>query len=396
MHRADTIVVGLGAMGACAVDALARRGVRVVGLDRFAPPHGRGSSHGGSRVIRLSYFEHPDYVPLLREAYDGFDRLSRDAGERLRHETGLVVGGPPGSSLTEGMRRSAALHDLAVDAMDGAALARRFPQFEVPADWEVVFEARGGFVRPEATIRAALASAVAHGAWLEPECAALAWRADRDGVVVESERGAFAGRALVLAGGAWMRGLAGGGAGALADTLEVTRQTIVWIDDGGARALSEAELPVWLFDRGDRPAVYGIPSFDGMAFDGMGEPRGMKVALHGGGPACVPEAIDEPVYPARVDETLAATLERIPALHGHAPVAARHCLYTMSRDEHFVLGLHPAHGNVAIACGFSGHGFKFAPVVGEILADLATEGRTSRPIGFLAPTRRLPPMIGTD
>ncbi len=382
MHRVDTIVVGLGAMGACALEALARRGVRAVGLDRFAPPHARGSSHGGSRVIRLSYFEHPDYVPLLREAYEGFDRLSRDAGERLRHETGLVVGGPPGSIIAEGMRRSAALHDLAVEAMDGAALARRFPQFDAPSDWEVVFEARGGFVRPEATIRAALASAVAHGARIEPECAALAWRADGEGVVVESERGTFAGRALVLAGGAWMRGLAGGGAGPLAASLEVVRQTIVWVDDGGARALSGAELPVWLFDRGERPAVYGIPSFDG-----MGEPRGMKVALHGGGPACLPEAIDEPVDPLRVDETLAATVERIPALHGHAPVTTRHCLYTMSRDEHFVLGVHPAHANVAIACGFSGHGFKFAPVVGEILADLATEGRTRRPIDFLSPAR---------
>ena len=124
----DAIVVGLGAMGSSALESLTRRGRRVLGVDRFSPPHDRGSSHGGSRVIRLSYFEHPDYVPLLRSAYEGFDRLSRDSGERLRHETGLVVGGAPGNASTQGMLRSAREHGLEVDAIDGRELTRRHPQ----------------------------------------------------------------------------------------------------------------------------------------------------------------------------------------------------------------------------------------------------------------------------
>ena len=151
----DAIVVGLGAMGSNALAVLARRGKRVLGLDRFDPPHNFGSSHGGSRVIRLSYFEHPDYVPLLKRAYDAFDRLAQDSGETLRIENGLVMGGAPGNAVAAGMLRSARTHDLPVSALDGAELMRRYPQFTVPADWEVVFEARGGFVRPEATIRAA-------------------------------------------------------------------------------------------------------------------------------------------------------------------------------------------------------------------------------------------------
>ena len=169
----DVIVVGLGAMGSCALAELAARGVRALGIDRFDPPHALGSSHGGSRVIRLSYFEHPDYVPLLRRAYEGFDRLSQDSGETLRHETGLVVGGAPGNAVSAGMLRSAREHGLEVEAIDGRELAHRWPQFSVPADWEIVTERRGGFVRPEATIRAALARAERLGAQVVRNSAVL-------------------------------------------------------------------------------------------------------------------------------------------------------------------------------------------------------------------------------
>lgn len=379
MHRsADVIVVGLGAMGSCALAELAARGVRALGVDRFDPPHALGSSHGGSRVIRLSYFEHPDYVPLLRRAYEGFDRLSRDSGETLRHETGLVVGGVPGNPVSAGMLRSAREHGLEVEAIDGRELARRWPQFSVPANWEIVTERRGGFVRPEATIRSALARAERLGARVVRNCAVQAWGAEGDRAWVETAAGRLDAGALVLAGGAWMPSLVG----LAAVRLEPTRETIVWIDEAGDPSWRADSMPVWLFDRGLEPAIYGIP-----AFDGMGEPRGMKVGLHGRGPRVRPEQISEPVDDAIVRESLGATIERIPSALGRAVVAAKHCLYTMSSDSDFVLGLHPSHGNVAIACGFSGHGFKFAPVIGEALADLATVGATPLPIGFLSPGR---------
>ncbi|MFZ9916231.1 MAG: FAD-dependent oxidoreductase, partial [Phycisphaerales bacterium] len=207
MTRFQCIVVGLGAMGSCALAELARRGVRVLGIDRFAPPHDRGSSHGGSRVIRLSYFEHPDYVPLLRRAYELFDRTSRDAGEALRHETGLVVGGPVGNGASAGMLRSAREHGLAVEALDGAELTRRFPMFRVPADWECVFEAPGGFVRPERTIAAALADAARHGAEMRVDAPIERWGADARGAWVECAGTRFEAESLVLAAGAWMPAL---------------------------------------------------------------------------------------------------------------------------------------------------------------------------------------------
>lgn len=380
MARAGCIVVGLGAMGACALAELARRGVRPLGLDRFAPPHELGSSHGGSRAIRLSYFEHPDYVPLLRRSFECFDRMSRDAGEPLRHETGLVVGGASGNAAAAGMLRSSREHGLAVEALDGGEFTRRFPVFRVPPDWECVFEARGGFVRPERTIAAALAEAVRHGAAIRTDAPVSKWGAGRDGAWVESRGERIEADSLVLATGAWMPDLVGGDVA----PLRPTRETMVWIDERGDPSLDRPGMPVWLFDRGAEPAVYGVPRFAG-----MGAPAGVRIGLHGGGPDVAPAAIRDPVDDAAVARAVAAASERLS--HG-APlrvVAARHCLYTMSPDGHFALGLHPGAtgARVAIACGFSGHGFKFAPVVGEALADLATRGETRLPIGFLSPRR---------
>jgi sarcosine oxidase len=382
--RPEVIVVGLGAMGSCALASLARRGTRVLGIDRFDPPHDLGSSHAGSRVIRLSYFEHPDYVPLLRRAYEGFDRLARDAGERLRFETGLVAGGAPGNAVAAGMMRSAHDHDLEVEAIDGRDLRRRHPQFSVPDDWELVTERQGGFVRPEATIRSALALAARAGAQIVRNAPVAGWGADGSGAWVEvaAEGGPgvtrFEADALVLAGGAWMPELLGG----VGPRLQPTRETIVWIDDAGDPAWQHDALPVWLFDRGDQPAVYGVP-----AFPGMGTPRGLKVGLHGRGPAVRPAQITEPVDAVIVQETVTAAAERMVGAAARAVVATKHCLYTMSPDSDFVVGLHPSHPNVSIAGGFSGHGFKFAPVMGDALADLALDRRTALPIGFLAPGR---------
>ena len=378
MPPLDTIVVGLGAMGACALAALARRGRRVVGLDRFDPPHARGSSHGGSRLIRLSYFEHPDYVPLLRHAYEGFDRLGRDAGERLRFETGLVIGGRRGNPVTTGMLASARIHDLPVEAFDGSALSGRFPQFTVPGDWDVVFEARGGFVRPEATIRAALASAVRHGAGLTCNQKVQAWGTSEAGVWVQTGTQRLTAGNLILAGGAWLPELLG----VDAPELRPTRETLVWLDDAGDPLWQAERMPVWLFDRGDLPSVYGAP-----AFSGMGSPHGLKISLHGAGPTVRPEAILEPPDPAAVRAVVEAAATHVIGAGQRNVTGVKSCLYTMSGDGHFVLGPHPRQPRVLVAGGFSGHGFKFAPVIGEALADLAADGRTTLPIGFLAPTR---------
>lgn len=388
IEHADVVVVGLGTMGSATLLELARRGVRALGIDRFAPPHDRGSAHGGSRVIRLAYFEHSDYVPLLRRAYEGFERLERDAGVVLKTECGVVMGGVAGNPASVGMLRSAREHDLDVEHFDGAELMQRWPQFAVPRDWEIVREARGGFVRPEATVRAALAEAERLGARIVRNAPVTQWQSDGQRVRVVCGEGSrvnsFEAGSLVLTSGAWMPGLS---ATDRSNPFELrpTRETLVWIDDAGDCGWRAGDMPVWFFDRGAEPPVYGIPTFDGMDTPSGSKARGLKVGLHGRGPAMPPEAVKDAVDPRIVQETLEATAERIPLARGRALAHACHCMYTMSPDGHFVVGRHPCFANVAVACGFSGHGFKFAPVMGEALADLAIDGRTSLPIEFLAP-----------
>ncbi|MDI9402724.1 MAG: N-methyl-L-tryptophan oxidase [Limnohabitans sp.] len=386
----DVIVVGLGAMGSATLAELARRGTRVLGIDRFDPPHAKGSSHGGSRVIRQAYFEHADYVPLLLRAYEGFERLEREMRVRLKTECGVLMGGAPGNPTTAGVLRSARLHGLQVEHFDGAELMRRFPQFHVAPNWEVTFEPRGGFVRPEKVIGAALRVAERRGAQILRNMPISRWESQGSRVTVSCDAGIFEAGALVLASGAWMPELSDM---SLANPFQLrpTRETIVWLrqhdtrrDDLG-RTRGDAELrvdrlPVWFFDRGTAPAVYGIPSFHG-----MGTPRGMKVGLHACGPALPPSSLAEPVDMAMLQQTLEATQCFFPRLDLASVVDARHCMYTMSPDHHFVIGHHPKVANVVVACGCSGHGFKFAPVIGEALADFAIDGRSSLPIGFLAP-----------
>ncbi|MFM7260096.1 MAG: FAD-dependent oxidoreductase, partial [bacterium] len=235
MERLDAIVLGLGAMGSAALDELARRGKRVLGIDRFDPPHHRGSSHGGSRVIRIAYFEHSDYVPLLQRAYEGFERLERDAGVVLKTECGVVMGGAAGNPASAGMLRSAHEHGLKVEHFDGGELMRRFAQFSVPRDWEIVLEERGGFVRPEATVRAALAVAARHGARIERNAVVSRWESDGRSARVECAAGRFEASALVLSAGAWMPGLTDGAGASRSNpfALRPTRETLVWIDDKG-------------------------------------------------------------------------------------------------------------------------------------------------------------------
>jgi sarcosine oxidase len=372
---ADVIVIGGGGMGSAAAAEISRRGRSVILLDRFPPPHDRGSSHGQSRLIRLAYFEHPDYVPLLHEAYRLWRRLEADVGRALLTESGLVLCGPPDGEAVRGTLHAAAVHGLEVECLDAATGMARHPGLRLPADWLVVHEPRGGWLRVEDCVRAGLDLAVRHGARLDTPVTVRGWSRTGSGFVVDTDRGRYAAERLVIAAGPW--------AGALVDLpalpLVVLRKGLFWFQPAVEHrgTLAAGAFPCFAFDT---PAgfYYGFPAIEGGA---------VKVAEHSGGtvvtdPLTVDRGIDAGEL-ARVEEILAAHL---PAACGPR-VAAATCLYTMSPDGHFILGPHPRHPGVAIAAGFSGHGFKFASVVGAILADLALEGATDHPIGFLSPER---------
>ena len=375
MEHFDVIVVGSGGIGSAAAAHLAARGDRVLALDQFPLAHGRGSSHGHTRLIRLAYFEHPDYVPLLQRAYDLWRTLAADAGERLLVEAGLVIAGPPGSSVVAGVDRSAAEHALTVERLSSGDVAGRWPSLKVPEDWSARYEACGGYLFVERCVAAHAAVASKHGAVFRHDVVVRDWTATGDGVTVATDRGTFMADRLVLAPGSWASGLL-----RLPHIrLRVLRKSLFWYEPpAGAQPLFMADaLPCFAFDRPDG-FFYGFPQLDR---------RGVKLAEHTGGQEEMnPLAVDR-----GVDASEQARIEMVAAAHlpqlGTRRTAHAACLYTMTDDHHFIVGLHPDSDRVAVAAGFSGHGFKFASVLGEILADLSRDRRSAHSVGFLSPTR---------
>ena len=373
----DAIVAGLGGMGSSAAYHLAGRGRRVLGLERYAPAHDKGSSHGQSRIIRLAYSENPAYVPLVLRAYELWERLERETGEDLMTITGGLMVGPPGTRFFEGSKESAEKYDLPYEVLDAAGLRRRYPVFEPTSDTVAFFEERAGFLRPEASVKAHLDRAVSLGADLRFGEEILSWEPTQAGVLVETASGTYEAERLVISAGAWAPKL-------LADLglpLEVTRQILFWFDPvGGVEPFLPDRLPIFIWEPEDGNSFYAIPAHDG--------PRGgVKVAFfRADGRPADPETIDREVHDDEVEFIRSYLARYVPSLDGDF-LYAKTCMYTNTPDEHFVISTHPEYPQVAIAAGFSGHGYKFCSVVGEILADLATDGESRHPIDLFSPVR---------
>jgi sarcosine oxidase len=369
----DAIVVGLGTHGSAAAAELARRGARVLGLERFPRGHEMGSFVGRTRITRTAYIEHPDYVPLLRRAWDRWLELERETGERVLFPTGGLYVGAPGSAIVEGVLRSARQHGLAHEVIEAAALRRRFPW--LAADGMVgVFEERAGYLVPERAIAAHLAVAERHGAELRFEEPVDDWSPAPDGsgqVNVHTARGTFArARSIVLAAGAWLPNFMPD----LRLPLAVERVPLFWYEPADPAPLRE--MPVYIVET-EQGSFYGFRYLDD---------QGLKVAKHGSGEAAVADRLDRGLRDGE-DAPVRAFLERwIPG--GAGPLRGwKVCMYTKTPDEHFIVDRHPRYPGVVFASACSGHGFKFASVMGEILADLALSGSTALPIGFLGAGR---------
>ncbi|GAA5216657.1 N-methyl-L-tryptophan oxidase [Streptomyces thinghirensis] len=373
----DVIVIGLGGMGSAAAHHLSARGARVLGLEKFGPVHNRGSSHGGSRVTRQSYFEDPAYVPLLLRAYELYEDLERATGRDIAVLCGGVMVGRPDSWTVSGSLRSAREWDLPHEMLDAREIRRRFPTLS-PADDEVaLYEAKAGLLRPENTVAAHLQLATRQGADLHFDEPMTRWEPYRDGVRVHTAENTYTASRLVICPGAWAPRL-------LADLgvpFTVERQVMYWFQPKhGTRPFLPAKQPIYVWEDASGVQVYGFPAIDG-------PDMGAKVAFFRKGRATTPETIDRTVYDHEVEAMADHMSDRIPDLPGTFLKAAT-CMYTTTADEHFVIARHPAHpDSVTVACGFSGHGFKFVPVVGEILADLALTGSTAHPIGLFDPAR---------
>ncbi|MFD3947154.1 N-methyl-L-tryptophan oxidase [Streptomyces sp. NPDC058579] len=367
----DVIVVGLGAMGSAAAYHLAGRGRSVLGLERFGPAHALGASHGGSRIYRQSYAEGESYVPLLLRARELWEQLNADSGHEVFTTTGGLVIGPQDSRMVAGSVRSAKAWDLAHEVLDSAEIRRRFPTFAPAADEVGFFEREAGVARPELTVSTHLDLAAARGAELHFEEPVLRWDVDAGGGVrVVTARATYLAERLVIAPGAWAPRL-------LADIgvpVRVERRVMYWFaPEGGTAPFVPEQHPVYVWEDRTGTSIYGFPALDGP--DG-----GAKVAFHEGVAAPIdPDTLDRDIHPHEVEEMRTYLRTRIPTLAGDLIKGAA-CTYSLTPDEHFVVSAHPRHPEVTVACGFSGHGFKFVPVIGEILADLATDAATPHPI----------------
>jgi sarcosine oxidase len=365
MASFDVVICGLGVMGSAALYQLARRGRRVLGIERHTPGHDRGSSHGATRVIRLGYFEHPSYVPLLQRAYGLWRELEQAAGRQLLHVKGIAEIGPPDGALVPGTLASVHQHDLRHEIVAAAELMRRFPAFRLPPDHVGVLQPDGGYLAAEASVQAMIALAQGAGAQLRTGETVQAVEPRSGSVRIVTDRGAVEAGAAIIAAGPWLRTLLP----ELPVPLRATREVMAWFTPRDPAPFAGG-LPVFLIE--SRYGMhYGFPP------DSEGR---IKVAKHHHNDQTVdPDSFDRTVSGADEDLVRSMLAEYLPAANG--PLAdARTCLYTVTPDRDFVLDHLPGSPQVIVASPCSGHGFKFAPVVGDILADLATTGSTGHDI----------------
>jgi sarcosine oxidase len=356
----DVIVVGLGAMGSAAAFHLARQGSGVLGLDRFTPPHSFGSSHGRTRIIREAYFEHPLYVPLVQRAYQLWADLEREAGRELLRPTGGLMIGRPDGTLVRGARLSAEQHRLTHEVLTATDVRTRFPAFQPADDMIAVWEPRAGVLFPEACVDAHLTLARAHGATLRCGEAVASWWSDGNRVRVVTDQGEYRAGQLLLTAGAWIGSLVP----ELKRAFSVERQVLYWFAPlSDSTRFAPAECPIHLWESAPRKYFYGFPDFG----------DGVKIALHHDGEAAEPDALRREVSGDEISRMRELVQRFLPGADG-ALRATEVCMYTNTSDEHFWIDHHPQYANVLIASPCSGHGFKFASVIGEVLAELLLGG----------------------
>lgn len=376
--RFDTIVIGIGGMGSATAYHLAKRGKKVLGLERFDIPHEMGSSHGVTRIIRLAYYEHASYVPLLKRAYELWHELEQTANEKLLHTTGSIDAGPRDSAVFRGSLHSCAVHDLKHEVLTSAELTARFPGYKLPADTMALFQPDGGFLLSERCIVAHVQAAQALGAEIHGREAVLGWEPTSNGVKVRTDRGEYEADKLVLTAGAWM--------GSLVDKLkpltEPERQVLLWLQPNKPELFTPERFPVFnlLVDEG---RFYGFPEH--------GIP-GVKLGMyHHFNEKIDPDRLDRNAVTAQDEKVLRDFIEKYMPDAAGPTQSLKVCMFTNTPDEHFILDQHPDYPQVILGSPCSGHGFKFSSVVGEILSDLAVDGQTRLDISLLRLQRLINP-----
>ena len=368
MARYDVIVIGIGGMGSATAYQLARRGQRVLGLERYNIPHEMGSSHGITRIIRLAYYEHPSYVPLLRRSYELWRELEKLAGTQVLHITGSIDAGPAKDWVFEGSRSSCEANGLPHEVLTSAEISKRFPGYKLPRETMSVLQPEGGFLRPEHSIVTHVQMAQRFGAEIHAREPVLGWEPIKDGVRVRTDHATYEANKLVISAGAWISKFFEG----LRGLAIPERQVLAWLQPFKLELFTPERFPVFnlAVEEGRYYGfpVYGVPGFKFGCYHHLKE-------------NVDPDQFDRECY-ERDEKLLRAFAARYFPDGAGPTMALRSCMFTNTPDEHFVLDLHPQLPQVCVASPCSGHGFKFCSVVGEIMADLAQHGQTRHDISM--------------
>ncbi len=373
----DVIVLGVGTMGSVACYFLAQRGHKVLGLEQFTIPHDKGSHGGQSRIIRKAYFEHPDYVPLLNRAYENWAALEQQTDEKLYYNTGLLYAGPHDHPIITGVKKAASLFSIPVDELSSTAAVEKFPAIKKTVDNSMLFEPGAGFLLPAKAISLYAGQAIKFGATINTNEKTLGWKKENGQIKVITDKAVYYASKLILTPGAWAPEMITG----LPLPVKITRQVLIWVKPDQPKQFMPEVFPCWMIATKQSAGVYyGFPFLSENEF---GYPGGLKFALHYPGAATDANQVNREVGAEEIASVVNELREYFPAAASRV-VATQTCLYSNSPDEDFIIDHLTGYDDaVTIACGFSGHGFKFASVIGEILADLAIKGNTELPVEFL-------------
>lgn len=362
----DVIVIGVGGMGSAATYHLAKRGHDVLGLEQFDIPHENGSNHGVTRIIRKAYFEDPAYVPLLHQAYENWETLQKENGRKLLHLYGSITAGRPDEANFNGAIKACEEHNLPYKVLTSDELSAQFPGYQLPDDFKGVYQPDGGFLASDRCLVAHVEEAFKNGGEIHAREQVLNWKATSSGVRIESEDDVYTADKLIISAGPWAQELVK----ELEGNATPERQVLGWLQPKEPANFTPESFPIFTATLNGEP-FYGFPTF---------EVPGFKIGRH--------HHLEQETTPDTLDETLRSEDERLlrDVAEEYFPSGAgptmrlTTCMYTNSPDEQFIIDTHPDHSNVVIAAGFSGHGYKFCSVIGEILADLVIDGKTSHSI----------------
>ena len=355
----DCIIVGAGGIGSAAFYHATKQGLKTLALDRFSKAHDRGSSHGQTRIIRQGYFEHPNYVPMVLESYRLWEELESETGTRLKTETGLLEIGPPEGTLISGILDSARTHGIAVDQYSNAEAKKRFPSFHIPENSIAIFERQAGYLAVEKCVATHIDRAIELGGRFEPGTVVLEIVPNGQSIDIKTEAGSWSAGCVVVAGGAWSKQLLP----SLSFEIKVVYKHQHWFEPPSDHWRIDDGAPVFFYDLNGE-YFYGIPAID---------ERGIKLAEHSGRKLVTdPTNINRSIDPEDEKRVLSFAKKYLgfenPKRNAHSV-----CMYSLTDDEHFIVDRHPEHKNLIIATGMSGHGFKFAPSIGQYVSQLVVD-----------------------